>query len=94
MDERLDHFLTSVGDLCAAAALAQLDIEVVTGDRTRVRGVPSSPRPAEGDDEVDDTGFARTFRIANHLIAFKDIIACTIHSPNPPGRHEDGLGDH
>jgi hypothetical protein len=91
MDERLEHFLISVGDMCAAAALARLDIEVVTGGRMRVRGVPSSPRPVDGDDEVGDSGFARTFRIADHLIAFEDIVSCTIHSPNPPSGREDGV---
>ncbi len=93
MDERLEHFLMSVGHLCAAAALARLDIEVVTGGGTRVRGVPSSPRPAEGDDHVNDTGYARTFRIADQLIALDDITACTIHSPNPAGLYEDGGED-
>ena len=93
MDERQGQFVISVGHLCEAAALARLDIEVVTGGQTRIRGVPSSPRPAKGDDEVDDSGFARTFRIADHLVALDDIIACTIHSPNPRRRREDGVSD-
>ena len=81
MDDRRSQFLIAVGDLCAVATLASLDIEVCTADGTLVRGIPGVLRSAQGEAQVDDTGYARTFRIAARIVNLEEIVGCRITSP-------------
>lgn len=92
MDDRHAHFLISIGDLCTMAALAGLDVEVITSKPTPIRGVPA-PTHTDGNDQVSDTGYARTLHIGNHTVNLDDITACTIHAPDPDRRRHQPTPD-
>ena len=81
MDDRRSQFLIAVGDLCSVATLASLDVEVCTADGSRIRGVPGVLRSAQGEAQVDDTGYARTFRIEARIVNLEEIVGCGISSP-------------
>jgi hypothetical protein len=80
-DDRRSQYLIAVGDMCVAAALGSLTVEVMTNRGTRYHGVPGSIRPATGLDEAGDSGYARTIRVDNALVDFGDIVECTIVAP-------------
>jgi hypothetical protein len=63
------------------ATLASLNVEVCTADGTRVRGIPGVLRSAQGEAQVDHTGYARTFRIEARILNLEDIVGCSISSP-------------
>jgi len=44
-------------------------------------GVPASIRQTTGEDQVDDSGYARTFRINNRVVNLDEILSCTLRSP-------------
>ena len=81
VDDRRSQFLIAVGDLCSVATLASLDVEVSTADGVRVRGIPGILRAARGEAQVDDTGYARTFRIGARIVNLDEIVGCSICSP-------------
>ena len=86
MDERHEQFIIAVGDVCAAAQLGGLEVEICLRDGVTARGVPGSVRSASSDaDEVDASGYSRTFRVARRLVALDEIVECTIHAPPLPG---------
>ena len=41
MDDRRAHFLTMLGDACAAAGVAGITVELLLSDGRRLTGVPS-----------------------------------------------------
>jgi len=81
MDDRYAQFLIAVGDLCVAAALAGLDVEARTADGKRTVGVPGLVRHSDGNEQVDDSGYARTFRIDEHIMHLDEIVECTLRAP-------------
>jgi hypothetical protein len=81
MDDRYAQFLITVGDLCAAAALAGLEVEACTADGARAVGVPGSIKRTDGDEEVDHSGYARTFLVDGHLLNLDEIIKCSVRAP-------------
>ncbi len=89
MDDREAHFMIAVGDLCSAAGLAGLAVEIRAGggDGNAVRGVPQLLPGVDGGPQVDDTGYARTLVIDDHVVDLIQVKACTIFAPEaaPPG---------
>ena len=81
MHDSYAQFMITVGDVCAAAELAGLHVEVLIVDGSRVRGVPASLGRADQGEQVDETGYARTFRIDDALVNLDDILECAIHAP-------------
>jgi hypothetical protein len=81
MNDRHAQFLIAVGDLCAAAALAGLEVEACTADGGRALGVPGSLRHTNGAEQIDDSGYARTFRIDGHLVNLDEIVECSVRAP-------------
>jgi hypothetical protein len=81
MDDRYAEYLIAVGQLCAAAELARLQLEVVTADGQVVIGPVGSPRMADGDVELDHTGLQRTVRIDDAIVNLDEIVRCTVHPP-------------
>jgi hypothetical protein len=84
MDDRRAQFLIAVGDLCTAAGLAGLEVEVRPNvDRSeRIRGVPYPHRAADaGADTINETGYARPMAIGDHVIDLDDIHECTVYAP-------------
>ena len=74
------QFLIAVGDLCLAAEVGGLSVELLTGGGRSTAGVPAwvdrAPR-----DVADDTGYGRTFRVSGQLVKLSEVVACTIRAP-------------
>lgn len=83
MHESYAQFLITVGDVCAAAELAGLHVEVLVVDGSRVSGVPASLGRADRGEQINETGYARTFRINDALVNLDDILECAVRAPRP-----------
>jgi hypothetical protein len=81
MDDRSAEYVIAVGQLCAAAELANFRLEVLTTTGRVVTGLAGAPRTAAGDQELDHTGLRRTVRIDGALVNLDEITRCTVHSP-------------
>ena len=90
MDDRYAEFLITVGGMCDAAQRAGLGVVVKTQTGTQIAGVPAI-RGADADDELDDTGYARTFRIDDALVNLDEVVSCTIQAPAEPDWSRRGL---
>jgi hypothetical protein len=83
------QFRIAVGDLCMAAEVGGLIVELLTQSGECTAGVPRwidrGPR-----DPWDETGYGRTFRVSDRLVDLNDVVACTIRAPHvqppPAGR--------
>jgi hypothetical protein len=80
IDDRYAEFLITVGSICDAAQRAGLGVVVETETGMRVSGVPII-RPADPRNELNDTGYARTFRIDDALVNLDEVVSCTIRAP-------------
>ena len=80
LDDRHAEFLIAVGGMCDAAQRARLGVVVRTEAGLQVAGVPVI-RAANRGNELDETGYARTFRIDDALINLDEVVSCTIHAP-------------
>ncbi len=81
MDDRRAHFLTTVGDACTAAGLANISVELTLANGTRAVGIPS-PRPAEPDgDGLDQTGYADRLLIDGRAVELHEVVQLSIHRP-------------
>jgi hypothetical protein len=75
------HFLTMLGDVCLAAGVAGLEVEMVTVHGGRVRGVPS-PHPADTSAEsFGDTGYASMLQVDGQQVRLADVRAFVVRSP-------------
>lgn len=85
MDDRRAQFLIAVGDLCTAAGLAGLHVQVRlrTEHGGGARGIPH-PGADSGGPQADDTGYGRMFAVADRIIDLEDVEECTIYSPDRP----------
>jgi hypothetical protein len=84
MEDRHAQFLIAVGDLCAAAGLAGLEVHVRPreGSGPIARGVPTSPAlPVDPRDQADETGCRRTLAVGDRIVDLESIVACTIFAP-------------
>lgn len=82
MDNRRAQFLIAVGDLCTAAGLAELEVDLSwRGDGGGVRAIRGIPRPTRSCDELEEIGYARTLRVDDRVIEMQDVVACTLHAP-------------
>jgi hypothetical protein len=82
MENRHAQFLIAVGELCLAAETGGLMIDIVTSDGASACGVPGAVRPTGSDRQVDDTGFARMFRVDGRIVDLAAVRACTIRAPD------------
>jgi hypothetical protein len=82
MDDRRAQFLIAVADLCGAASLAGLEVEVrpAGGPAETARGIPH-PHAASGGDEVEATGYGRTLAIDGRILNLDEVEQCTIFAP-------------
>lgn len=84
MDDRRAQFLIAVGELCTAAGLAALEVQVRPGleDGEAACGVPR-PWPSRdgGEPPAHATGFPPTFAVGDRIVNLEDIEACTIYAP-------------
>jgi len=83
MNDRCAQFMIAVGDLCTAAGLAGLEVEM---RRDRVtpaltRGIPYPQRAVDGGEEIDETGYTHTLIVDGLVIDLAEVEACTIYAP-------------
>ena len=58
-EDRVMHFLSTVGDSCLQAHMGKLNVSVKTRDGTVHTGVPAArPVPDQDPDAIDSTGYA------------------------------------
>jgi hypothetical protein len=79
MDDRRAHFLTMLGDACAAAGLAGIPVELALRDGTRMAGTPW-PQLDDGH-PVDETGFTSALLIDGASTRLEDVVEFVIRSP-------------
>ena len=81
MDDRRAHFLTMLGDVCVAAGVAGITVELLLSDGRRVTGIPS-PQPADNDSRpVSDTGYSSLLLMDGAPTQLEDVVEFLIHSP-------------
>jgi hypothetical protein len=85
VDDRRAQFVIAIGDLCTAAALASLEVDVRLSDGSSLHGVPSRPRPESGREELDDTGYANGLQIGDRVVALADVVCCGLSVPAGAG---------
>jgi hypothetical protein len=85
MDDRRAQFLIAVGELCTAAGLAALEVQVRPGgeDGETACGIPRplGSRDA-GEPPAGATGYPRTLAVGDRIVNLEDIEACTIYAPD------------
>jgi hypothetical protein len=81
MDDRHAQFLIVVADACAGAALGEFTIEVLMGDETRYRGVPTAVDAEPG----QSAGYA-TLHMSGSVIALENVVELVVRPPGeqPP----------
>lgn len=97
MEDAHAQFLIAVGDLCVAAEVGGLTVELLTGEGESTSGVPVWVEGRRRDD-VDEMVYGRTFRVGNRLVDLNDVVACTIRAPHvepsPPRSRASVVGVH
>lgn len=81
MDDRRAHFVTMIGDVCLAAGLAHIPVELLMRDGARVYGTPS---PVVADLEhppLGETGYASRLTIDGVETFLEDVVEFLIRSP-------------
>ena len=82
MDDRRAGFLIAVGDLCAAAHVANLSVRVVTQDGATFTGIPQPCFVGDSNAEgVDDTGLRNRLYVGEHAVELEHIAAVMLHAP-------------
>lgn len=81
MDDRRAHFLTMLGDACAAAGVAGITVDLLLGDGRRVTGVPSPQRADNQSRPVSDTGYSSVLLVDGVSTELEDVVGFVIHSP-------------
>jgi hypothetical protein len=81
MDDRRAHFLTMVGDVCVAAGVAGITVELLLSDGRRVTGVPSPQAPDNESRPVGDTGYSSLLVVDGSPTRLEDVVEFLIHSP-------------
>jgi hypothetical protein len=78
--DRQSEFLIAVGNLCIAAERASLTLVVTTTTGVEVTGVPHV-HEATPEEELDETGYARTFRIGDAVVNLDEVASAAIRQP-------------
>ena len=81
MDVATAQFFVTVGRLCSDASMADLTVRLRLADGREIEGVPAPPADADGEGQLDDTGFADELCIAAIPVALSDVVAATVHHP-------------
>jgi hypothetical protein len=81
MDERTAQFFLSVGRLCGDARIAGLTVHLTLVSGEAIVGVPEPPPEVQGDEELDDTGYADAVTVAGVAVALSDVVEATLAHP-------------
>lgn len=79
MNDRRSHFLTMTGDVCAAAGLANLDVEILLASGATTSGVPSSISGTNT--ELDQTGYSNRLFVNGEPVALDDVVGFIVRTP-------------
>jgi hypothetical protein len=76
------QFFVAVADLCTAASVAAMTVEILLESGRHVAGVPA-PVPAAGraGEELDDSGYTRTLFIDGTAVDLGDVRRCCLIAP-------------
>ena len=83
MDERVSQFFLSVGKLCDDARIGRLTVRLMLAGGAEVVGVPASPLPTNGAEELNATGYADAVTVGNVAVALSDVVEASIVHPAP-----------
>lgn len=75
IDDQHAHFMGMVSDLCLAAEVGRLEVELVTHDGARARGVPTTLGAAGSDGRT--TGAGR-IRLGDLAVNLDDVVECRV----------------
>lgn len=81
MDDRRAHFLTMLGDVCVAAGLGSMRVELLLSDGTRMGGTPSPHPGTEGGPPTDETGYSSTLLIDGVSAQVEDVVEFVVRTP-------------
>jgi hypothetical protein len=81
VDDRRAHFLTMLGDACAAADLANMRVELILNDGSSIGGVPSPRAGRNPRHPVAETGYANRLLVGSETVCLEDIARFAISSP-------------
>ncbi len=81
MDDRRAHFLTMLGDACAAAGLAGIPVELVLGDGRRVAGTPSPSAAQPSGEPLAETGYASLLLLDGASTQLEDVVEFAVRTP-------------
>lgn len=81
MDDERSHYLIMLGDVCVAARIASLSVEVLTADGTRLSGVPAPQTPDADAEAVDDTGYANDLFIGGQCVPLDTVVEFVVRTP-------------
>jgi hypothetical protein len=79
--DRRAHFLTMLGDVCIAAGLAGIPIELGLCGGERLTGTPSAQPATETTGELDGTGYRDRLLIDGSSTQLKDVVSFAVQSP-------------
>jgi hypothetical protein len=81
IDDRRAHFLTMLGDVCTAAGLASISVEILLTDGSRMAGTPS-PQPSAGTSaRMGETGYAQRLFIDGSSAQMEEVVEFVVRSP-------------
>jgi hypothetical protein len=81
VDDRVAHFLVSVGKLCADAHVGGLTVRLVLDNGEEVVGVTAPPPESEGPDELDSTGYVDCLWIGGVAVPLSEVAEAAIYRP-------------
>lgn len=77
-DDQHAHFLGTVSDLCLAAELGRLEVELVTTDGARARGIPTS-HDGPGDERWSNgLTHGGQIRLDDLAVSLDEVVKCTV----------------
>ena len=82
MDDRRAHFLTMIGDMCAAAGVANITVEVMLADGTTASGVPSPRFSGNADSTLRETGYSNLLRLDDEWIHLETVVGFVVRTPH------------
>lgn len=78
VDDQHAHFLGTVSDLCLAAELGRLEVELVTTDGARARGVPTSLDGPGGEHWSSGLTHGGQIRLDDLAVRLDEVVECTV----------------
>jgi hypothetical protein len=81
VDDRRAHFLTMLGDACAAAEVANMRVELILNDGSSIGGIPAPRVGRDPRHPVAETGYENRLLVGGETVCLEDIARFAISSP-------------